>query len=135
MMRVQYGSDPADLRAAIGPCIGQCCYAVGDEVIDEFRSQFSYADELFREVYDDDPVKTKYPLLFLTARAPGHSPIGPQIHLDLVEANRRQLLDAGLKAKNIWLGKECTSCNTDRLFSHRKENGFTGRMMGVVGIR
>lgn len=135
MMQLQYGSDPSDLRAAIGPCIGQCCYAVGDEVIDEFLSQFSYADELFREVYDDDPVKTKYPLLFLTARAPGHSPIGPQIHLDLVEANRRQLLDAGLKAKNIWVSGECTSCNTDRLFSHRKENGFTGRMMGVIGIR
>lgn len=135
LMQVTYGSDPAHLRAAIGPCIEQCCYAVGDEVIDEFHSQFAYAGELFREVYDDDPVKTKYPLLFLTARAPGHSNIGPQIHLDLVEANRRQLLDAGLRAKNIWSAKECTSCNTDRLFSHRKEDGFTGRMMGVVGVR
>jgi YfiH family protein len=135
LMQLQYGSDPAHLRAAIGPCIGQCCYAVGDEVIDEFRSQFAYADSLFREVYDDDPVKTKYPLLFLTARAPGHSDIGPQIHLDLVEANRRQLVDAGLRPKNIWAADECTSCNTDRLFSHRKEDGFTGRSMAVVGIR
>ena len=52
----------------------------------------------FQEVYDSDPVKEKYPLLFLTARAPGHSNMGPNLHLDLMEANRRQLLDAGLRA-------------------------------------
>ena len=62
---------------------------------EQFESQFVYAPELFREVYDSDPVREKYPMLFLTARAPGHSEIGPQIHLDLAEANRRQLLAAG----------------------------------------
>lgn len=134
MMRMEFGSDPAKLRAAIGPCIHFCCYAVGDEVVDKFHSQFPYAKELFHEVFDDDPVKKKYPLLFLTARAPGHSDLGPQTHLDLVEANRRQLLAAGLKAKNIWASDLCTSCRTDLLFSHRREDGFTGRMMGVVGV-
>jgi YfiH family protein len=134
VMRMAYGSDPYDIHTAIGPCIHQCCYAVGDEVVEEFHSQFTYAPQLFREVYDDDPIKLKYPLLFLTARAPGHSNIGPQIHLDLVEANRRQLLDAGVPGKNIWISDLCTSCNTDRLFSHRREGGFTGRMMGAVGI-
>lgn len=133
-MRAVFGSRPADLYAAIGPCIHACCYAIGDEVIDEFRSQFSYADELFSEVYDRDPIKERYPLLFLTARAPGHSNIGPQKHLDLVEANRRQLLDAGLSDAHIWTAKECTSCRTDLLFSHRKEAGYTGRMMAVVGL-
>src|SRR5439155_9426804 len=97
MMRLAYGSDPLEIRAAIGPCIRQCCYAVGEEVVDEFRSQFAYADSLFAHYFEDDPIKLKYPLLFLTARAPGHSNLGPQIHLDLVEANRRQLLDAGVK--------------------------------------
>jgi hypothetical protein len=135
MMRMAYGSDPAQLHAAIGPCVGGCCYAVGGEVVDEFKSQFDYAKDLFHEVWDDDPVKKKYPLLFLTARAPGHSNFGPQIHLDLVEANRRQLLAAGLKKENIWSANLCTSCNTDRLFSHRAEHGFTGRMMGVIGVR
>jgi len=135
MMRMAYGSDAAQMHAAIGPCVGQCCYAVGDEVIDAFKSQFVYGAELFREVYDDDPVKKKYPLLFLTARAPGHSPIGPQTHLDLVEANRRQLLDAGLTAENIWSADLCTSCHPEKLFSHRAEHGFTGRMIGVVGVR
>ena len=70
----------------------------------------------------------------MTARAPGHSDLGPQIHLDLVEANRRQLLAAGVRARNIWSAGECTSCNTKRFFSHRKEDGFTGRMMAVIGI-
>jgi hypothetical protein len=135
MMRLAYGSEPGDIQAAIGPCIGQCCYAVGEEVVEEFRSQFAYADSLFAPYFEDDPIKLKYPLLFLTARAPGHSNLGPQIHLDLVEANRRQLLDAGVKPEYIWSADECTSCNTDRFFSYRKEAGFTGRMMAVVGIK
>lgn len=134
-MRAVYGCNPEHLRAAIGPCIHACCYAIGEDVRDEFRSQFIYADELFSEAYDRDPVKEKYPLLFLTARAPGHSNIGPQIHLDLVAANRRQLLDAGVPSDQIWAARECTSCRTDILFSHRAESGYTGRMMGAIGVR
>lgn len=134
-MRLEFGSRPGDLLAAVGPGIGQCCYSVGEELQAEFDSQFSYAAELFRDVYDSDPIREKYPLLFMTARAPGHSHIGPSLHLDLVEANRRQLLDAGLKPENIFLSGECTSCRTDRYFSHRAEQGFTGRMLSVIGIR
>jgi polyphenol oxidase len=134
-MRELFGSEPQDLCAAIGPGIHQCCYAIGDEVIEEFESQFAYAKGLFREVYDEDPVKKKYPLLFMTARAPGHSDLGPQIHLDLVEANRRQLLDAGVRLSNIWAAEECTSCRTDLFFSHRAESGYTGRMMSVIGLK
>ena len=133
-MRAVFGSRPEDLRGAIGPCIHACCYAVGHEVVDEFRSQFVYADQLFSEVYDRDPVKEKYPFLFLTGRAPGHSTIGPQTHLDLVLANRLQLMDAGIPEERIWSAPECTSCRTDLLFSHREEAGYTGRMMGVVGM-
>jgi hypothetical protein len=137
-MRLRYGSRPEDLVAVIGPSIGACCYSVGEEVRFEFESQFAYAPELFSEVYDSDPVRDKYPLLFLTARAPGHSNIGPQIHLDLWEANRRQLLDAGLKAKRITVVGECSACmrvgGLLKYFSHRGESGFAGRMMGVVGI-
>jgi copper oxidase (laccase) domain-containing protein len=138
-MQLRYGSKPKDLIAAIGPAIGPCCFAVGDEVRWEFESQFEYAPKLFSEVYDSDPVREKYPLLFLTARAPGHSNIGPQTHLDLFEANRMQLIDAGLTAKNIQVVGECSACTYTRdgrrkYFSHRAEHGFTGRMMGVVGI-
>jgi YfiH family protein len=133
-MRLEFGSRPEHLMASIGPGIGQCCYSVGDEVRQQFESQFPYAPELFREVYDSDPVKEKYPMLFLTARAPGHSELGPGMHLDLVEANRRQLLAAGLRKGSIFVTGQCTGCNPDRFFSHRMERGFTGRMMSVIGI-
>ncbi len=134
-MRVEFGSRPEDLVAAIGPGIGACCYAVGEEVRSEFASQFAYAPELFFEVSDADPVREKYPLLFLTARAPGHSNLGPSLHLDLMEANRRQLLNAGLRAEAIALAGDCTRCQNNRFFSYRAEQGFTGRMLSVVGIR
>jgi polyphenol oxidase len=133
-MRLEFGSRPEDLIASIGPGIGQCCYAVGEEVQQQFESQFTYAPELFREVYDSDHVRNKYPMLFLTARAPGHSAIGPAMHLDLAEANRRQLLAAGVKRAAIFMTGQCTGCHTDRFFSHRVERGFTGRMMSVIGI-
>jgi YfiH family protein len=134
-MRLEFGSRPEDLVAAIGPGIGQCCYAVGEEVRSEFESQFVYAQELFCEIYDSDPVKEKYPLLFMTARAPGHSNLGPGLHLDLVEANRRQLLDAGLRSEAITLIGDCTSCQNNRYFSHRADHGFTGRMLSAIGIQ
>jgi YfiH family protein len=92
-MRLQFGCKPEDLVAAIGPGAAQCCYAVGEDLLSEFESQFSYARELFREVFDSDPVRTKYPMLFLTQRAPGHSPIGPQLHLDLSEANSPKYIE------------------------------------------
>jgi hypothetical protein len=107
-MLLEFGSRPEDLIAAIGPGIGPCCYAVGEEMLAEFESQFGYARELFREVDDADEVRRKYPMLFLTQRAPGHSPIGPSLHLDLVEANRRQLLAAGLKPRAIHAVGGCT---------------------------
>ena len=134
-MRLEYGSRPEDLIASIGPGICACCYAVGEEVLSEFESQFSYADHLFREVYSTDPVRTKYPMLFLTQRAPGHSPIGPGLHLDLVEANRRQLLASGLKARSIQSVGGCTNCQSDLFFSHRASKGRAGRMLSVIGIR
>jgi YfiH family protein len=133
-MRVEFGSRPEDLIASVGPGIGQCCYSVGQEVRDQFESQFLYAADLFHEVYDSDPVREKYPMLFLTASAPGHSDIGPAMHLDLAEANRRQLLAAGLKKTAIAMTGQCTGCHTDLFFSHRIERGFTGRLMSVIGV-
>ncbi len=139
-MRLRYGSRPEDLVAVVGPSIGPCCYSVGEEVRFEFESQFAYARELFSEIFDSDPVRDKYPLLFLTARAPGHSNIGPQIHLNLWQANLRQLLDAGIPARRITVIGECTACAGlgtaagRKYFSHRAESGFTGRMMAVIGV-
>ena len=134
-MRLEFGSRPEDLAAAIGPGIGACCYAVGEEVLSSFESQFAYARELFREVCDADPVRIKYPMLFLTQRASGHSPTATSLHLDLAEANRRQLLAAGLKPRSIQLVGGCTSCQPDLFFSHRASQGRAGRMLSAIGIR
>ena len=134
-MRRQFGSLPRDLRAAIGPSIRSCCYQVGPEVRAEFESQFAYANDLFEEVFDSNAIHVRYPLLFLNQRAPGHGDLGPEIHLDLVEANRRQLQDAGMREEHISVIEGCTACETTRFFSHRAEFGRTGRMMAVIGIR
>jgi polyphenol oxidase len=134
-MRKHFGSDPRELVAAIGPGVQECCYEVGEEVRTKFEAQFAYASSLFREVKESDPVREKYPLLFLTARAPGHSELPVKLFLDLVEANRRQLRDAGVMAKNIDTAAPCTACHTDLLFSFRAEKGVTGRLMGAAGIR
>jgi len=113
-MREEYGSRPEDLVAAVGPSIGACCYAVGEEVRSEFGAQFEYAEALFRTTGDG------------------------QMHLDLWEANRRQLLDAGIPAERITVMGECTACALShgqrKYFSHRAEHGFTGRMMSMIGV-
>ena len=110
------GSGPGALMAAIGPGIGSCCYAVGDEVRAEFGRQFSYAAELLTETAAEDGGQ-------------------PGLQLDLMEANRRQLLDAGLTPESIELVGGCTACQPELFFSHRATRGRAGRMMAVIGIR
>jgi copper oxidase (laccase) domain-containing protein len=134
-MRRYFGTLPRDLKAALGPGIHGCCYAVGPEVRDQFNSQFEYAAKLFHEVEEFDEVREKYPMLFLTARAPGHSEMPKKIYLDLAEANRRQLLAVGVPAKNISVSPLCTACHPKQLFSYRADKTVTGRMMAVAGIR
>ena len=107
-MMEEFGSRRSDLTAAIGPGIGRCCYIVGEELRQEFQQEFAYADQLF-----DD---------------------ASSLRLDLVEANRRQLVDAGMQESSIYCLNHCTSCDTRRFFSHRAENGHTGRLMSVIGV-
>ncbi len=134
-MRMEFGSRPEDLMTAIGPGVGQCCYAVGEEVLARFESQFSYGRELFVEIDETDPVRRKYAAMFLNQRAPGHGIEPPRLQLDLIEANRRQLLDAGLGARAIKIVAGCTNCEPEVFFSHRASKGKAGRMMSVVGVR
>jgi YfiH family protein len=133
-MRRQLGCCPEDLVAVIGPGIGGCCYEIGEEVENDFDSQFAYSKELFEDVFDSWSLKTKYPMLFLNQRAPGHGEPAMSRHLDLVKANWCQLLDAGVPAENIQSMNLCTACHTELFFSYRKEQ-VTGRMLAVVGIR
>lgn len=134
-MVVKFGSKPRDIVGAIGPGVHKCCYEVAEDFRDKFAAQFAYSQELFDEVFDSNALHVKYPLLFLNQRAPGHGAPAMKPHLDLIEANRRQLLDAGVLEKNIWISDLCTSCRTDLLFSHRAEHGQTGRMIAAIGVR
>src|SRR5579883_1782794 len=70
-LRAQFGSDPADLRAALGPSIRRCCYQVGAEVVEAFAAQFDYAEALWTPA-PADPVRERYPMLFMTGAPPGH---------------------------------------------------------------
>lgn len=138
VMRQEYGTRPEDILAVIGPGIQKCCYEIGDEVKAQFESQFAYSRELFHELYSPDPIRTKYPLLFLNVRPPGHGDTSTKLYLDIAEANRRQLLTSGVPEDGITVMQHCTSCktrNTRRFFSHRAERGLTGRMMAIIGIR
>lgn len=105
-----YGSRPEELLAAIGPSIGPCCYAVGEEVRRAFEGMFAYGSEFF---------------------------LGDR--LDLWQANRRQLLGAGLNPSNVYTVGECTGCGLTasgqrKYFSYRIDQGVTGRMMSVAGV-
>lgn len=118
-MHAEFGSDPKDLLAAIGPSIGACCYTVGQDVRERFAEAFPYSEALFRVDSEKGASRLK---------------------IDLWEANRRQLLDAGFASGNITLIGECTACTFEapgqpRYFSHRAQAGRTGRMLNVIGVR
>ncbi|MBZ5526345.1 MAG: peptidoglycan editing factor PgeF [Acidobacteriia bacterium] len=132
LMRMRYGSRPADLLAAIGPSIGPCCYDVGTEIARDFDSQFARAADFFDELRTGDEPN---PLQWLNQMPPGHQPPPKNVFLDLRKANQSQLLDAGLRPKNIFTSSLCTACHPDLLFSYRKQGPRSGRLMSIVGIR
>ncbi len=105
-MQEAFGSEPHSLLAAVGPCIGPCCYEVGEAVISASHDAFA------------DP----------SALLADHG--GPQPHFDLPEANRRNLLRAGVR--QIEMSGLCTACRTDLFFSHRAEKGRTGRFGAIM---
>jgi len=134
-MRLEFGSQPVDVIAALGPAIGPCCYEVGPEVAQAFSAQFAQAAEWFEGPFErlatgEDP----NPLPWLTMIPPGHEPPRERVWLDLRAANRWQLVDAGVNPRNIAVSALCTGCRTDLFFSYRKEGAGTGRMMSAIGM-
>ncbi len=129
-MGQEYGSRAEDLVAAVGPAIGMCCYAVGEEVRERFAAEFGDAAEVFA-MREEAP---------RWEQEEGGAEAGARMYLDLHEANRRQLLAAGVPGEKVEVMRaECTACareadGTRRYFSYRAERGSTGRMMAVIGI-
>ncbi|HWP84413.1 MAG TPA: peptidoglycan editing factor PgeF [Terriglobia bacterium] len=135
-MRQRYGCRPQDLRAALGPGIRACCYRVGEDVAAEFESQFHDAASLLRIDRPQKKFMNKHFALLRSEPWRGTPAIeGREIYLDLAEAIIRQLEAAGLCREQIHSCALCTSCSPDLFFSHRRDAGRTGRMMGVIGIR
>jgi YfiH family protein len=104
---------PQDIFAAIGPSIGSCCYEVNDVVADQVR----------------EVVGEKAAYVMKAAANTG------KYMLDLQETNRILLEEAGISPHHIEVSHLCTSCRTDLFFSHRKENGKTGRMAAFIALK
>ncbi|HZG55174.1 MAG TPA: peptidoglycan editing factor PgeF, partial [Paenibacillus sp.] len=100
-----FGSAPSELYAAIGPSIRGCCYEVDDHVAMHIRKDAESS---------------------ITPSSPG------RYLLDLAKFNRQKLTEAGILPNRIEISQYCTSCRTDLFFSHRKENGRTGRMTAWI---
>lgn len=104
------GIKSSEIEAVIGPSICGECYVVDDRVINPIQK-----------------------LLESVEKKPYNLISGNQYQLDLRELNKLILLNAGVLAENIKITKFCTSCNHDQFFSHRKDNGKTGRMISFIG--
>ncbi|MGH9415498.1 MAG: peptidoglycan editing factor PgeF [Terriglobales bacterium] len=135
-MRRVFSTDPAAVRAAIGPGIRACCYQVSAEVRDQFCARFSYADGLFTASPTSE-LALAHPALFLSGAPPGHAGNprwagAPGWQLDLAQANRQQLTDAGVPSASIDILPACTQC-LRQYYSHRR--GDQGRQLSAIGIR
>jgi YfiH family protein len=108
-MQEAFGTNPSDLLAGLGPAIGPCCYTVGDDV----ASAMGYALPDWREV------------MALEASGRGW-------RLDLPAANAQQLAAAGVPTGQMERAGLCTACRNDEFFSHRADNGQTGRFAAVA---
>lgn len=104
----------AEISAAIGPCISTEHFEVGPEVVQEFSRAFS----------DLHGIARLHPAPL--AAAAGKSMI------DLKEALRRQMLSVGVS--RIDVVPHCTVRDSDLFFSHRRDHGVTGRMIGIIGL-
>ena len=105
-MKMEFGSKGEDCFAFIGACISYNHFEVGEEVAEKFPAAYKRFDTERKKYF-----------------------------VDLKSANQSQLLDFGIKNENIEISEYCTIGNNDKFFSYRKEKGFTGRMIAVIGLK
>ncbi len=112
-MQEEYGSNPEDIIAAIGPSICQDCYEVSEDVIIEFQNNFDkkYWNELY---YQKDNGKYQ---------------------LNLWKANEIVLAEAGVLKAHIAVTNLCTCCNHEMLFSHRATQGKRGNLAAFLALK
>ncbi len=107
-MEEAYGTRPEDIWAAIGPSVCADCYEVGEDVAEQFVK--------FQDVLKPCAESGKY-------------------QLDLWEANRQNLLLAGMRSEKIAVTDICTCCNAEYLFSHRASKGRRGNMGAFLALK
>lgn len=112
-MKEVYGTDPADVVAAVGPSICQACYEVSEDVAGAFREEFR------------KPGQEQEILL---------SKGGGKYQLDLWRANEIVLTEAGILPSSIQVTDLCTCHNSDYLFSHRASQGRRGNLGAFLGL-
>jgi copper oxidase (laccase) domain-containing protein len=95
----------------MGPCIGGEAFEVGEEVAAEFERSFG------------------------GGAAPVTRPSGGKPHVDLREAVRRQLHAAGVAPGHVDVTDRCTVRDADEFYSHRRDDGVTGRMAAIIAPR
>ncbi|WP_054957542.1 peptidoglycan editing factor PgeF [Paenibacillus dakarensis] len=117
-MAEEFGSRAKDIRAAIGPSIGQCCYEVDEKVMLKVRDLGLPA-----------PGNESDTDLFYTDKKNG------KFMLNLKEINRHIMIKAGILTDHIECTSWCTSCRNELFFSYRKDGGTTGRMASWIGVR
>lgn len=106
---VELGSRPSDVRVALGPSIGPCCFEVGPEVVAAFRDRFG--------------------------DAPGLFVAGPRKeHVDLRVALAAGLVEAGVARDHLDAAPPCTRCEATRFFSYRRDGRDGGVHMGFIGL-
>ena len=107
-----------DILCAIGPCIGVCCYEVGEEVYEAVKRLFSFkgmenlVDSMFRNVCTCSASSKK--------------------KANLSEINKQLLLNFGIPEENIDVSGICTACHEDEFFSHRASDGFSGTFVSAI---
>lgn len=112
-MREAYGTEPADLVAAVGPSICQACYEVSGDVAGAFAAAFAKPGQE-REILLDKG--------------------GGKYQLDLWRANEIVLTEAGIPEANIQVTDLCTCHNDCYLFSHRASHGKRGNLGAFLGL-
>ena len=110
-MGESYGAKPENLLAAIGPCIGQCCFETDGDVPEAMRSALGPEAEPFLEKR------------------------GAKYHVDLAGLNRRWLLRSGLLPEHIDVSGLCTACRPDLFWSHRKMGDARGVHAAVISVK
>ncbi|CAH1213731.1 Polyphenol oxidase [Paenibacillus plantiphilus] len=121
-MQTGFGCLAENIRGAIGPSIGSCCYEVDGIVLDRVEPLVKELARSQSQFGADFEVMVKH--------------VGEgKAHINLKEINRQLMIKAGILPINIEMTEWCTGCSTDIFFSHRMEGGATGRMASWIGMK